>query len=345
MKIRGIRKIVSLSLCFVMGATMASALTACAAPEHTHSWSTSWTSDETHHWHACDGCDEKSDKAEHNWSTGEITTQPTASSDGVKTFTCTVAGCGKTKTESVAFTQEYKNALYSTALKNVADQTIKGIFGSSAEALAKNGRSARKVEDSEDSKTYFSWSVTIVYWLGLLYEDPQFDVTEYPVLLEGEFDYLDDNNNVEFTDYSNKTLFAEFDTANNKINVFMSQIFTKGSSEESYLFFDIAYNFDSETLSSFVLGIGYNNAPGISGGCVEYDGSKCWCIEESDDEFTEYSVAYVGFKNKFDTQRAIKTVTASEEGVNTYAPAATYCFGQWGETVNIVPHSKDSQLA
>ena len=36
---------------------------------------------------------------EHIWNHGEITTQPTVDSEGVKTFTCT--GCGETKTEKV----------------------------------------------------------------------------------------------------------------------------------------------------------------------------------------------------------------------------------------------------
>ena len=37
---------------------------------------------------------------EHIWNDGEITTQPTVDSEGVKTFTCT--GCGETKTEKVS---------------------------------------------------------------------------------------------------------------------------------------------------------------------------------------------------------------------------------------------------
>lgn len=36
---------------------------------HTHSWSTSWSSDETYHWHKCTGCDAINDKAEHTFVT------------------------------------------------------------------------------------------------------------------------------------------------------------------------------------------------------------------------------------------------------------------------------------
>ena len=32
---------------------------------HDHDWSTEWAFDATHHWHACSGCDERADEAEH----------------------------------------------------------------------------------------------------------------------------------------------------------------------------------------------------------------------------------------------------------------------------------------
>ena len=72
------------------------------APSHTHTFSDEWTFDETYHWHAatCEHKDEISDKAAHKWDDGKITTQPTETSKGVKTFTCTT--CKATKTEEVA---------------------------------------------------------------------------------------------------------------------------------------------------------------------------------------------------------------------------------------------------
>lgn len=36
---------------------------------HTHVWSTSWSNDETYHWHKCTGCDAISDKSEHEFVT------------------------------------------------------------------------------------------------------------------------------------------------------------------------------------------------------------------------------------------------------------------------------------
>ena len=73
---------------------------------HEHTFSESWTSNETHHWYAatCEHADEKKDYNEHNWNAGEITTLPTESDEGVKTFTC--QPCGKTKTEDVPKLEE-----------------------------------------------------------------------------------------------------------------------------------------------------------------------------------------------------------------------------------------------
>ena len=34
---------------------------------HTHAWATEWTTDESSHWHACSGCMEKGDEAEHDF--------------------------------------------------------------------------------------------------------------------------------------------------------------------------------------------------------------------------------------------------------------------------------------
>ncbi len=67
-----------------------------------HTFSDRWNSDELQHWHpaTCEHTGERSGAADHAWGPGEITVQPTATSKGVQTFTCTV--CGRTKTEEVA---------------------------------------------------------------------------------------------------------------------------------------------------------------------------------------------------------------------------------------------------
>lgn len=69
--------------------------------EHTsHSWKREYAYDAEYHWLECSGCDATGFKGAHNWDEGTITTQPTETSDGVKTFKC--GKCGATKTAPVS---------------------------------------------------------------------------------------------------------------------------------------------------------------------------------------------------------------------------------------------------
>lgn len=61
-----------------------------------------WQSDENNHWKEYPCCHVHADKAPHNWDTGVIKKQPTCTTAGEKTFTCTV--CNRTKTETVSAT-------------------------------------------------------------------------------------------------------------------------------------------------------------------------------------------------------------------------------------------------
>lgn len=72
-----------------------------ACGKHSHNAAAKWSSDETYHWHVCEGCNEQLDKAEHAWDAGVITKEATFLEDGEKTYTCSV--CKRTKTEAVAY--------------------------------------------------------------------------------------------------------------------------------------------------------------------------------------------------------------------------------------------------
>ena len=61
-----------------------------------------WQSDENNHWQEYTCCHVPADKAPHNWDTGVIKKQPTCTTAGEKTFTCT--DCNRTKTETVSAT-------------------------------------------------------------------------------------------------------------------------------------------------------------------------------------------------------------------------------------------------
>ena len=70
--------------------------------EHVHTFDmTKWSYDNDKHWHSatCAHTDLKKDEAEHAWNEGVITTHPTETTEGVKTYTCTT--CGNTKTATI----------------------------------------------------------------------------------------------------------------------------------------------------------------------------------------------------------------------------------------------------
>lgn len=74
-------------------------LTACNNKKH--NFSSKWEYDETSHWHECmtKKHSDVADKADHTFDAGVVTTQPTETTEGVKTYTCTT--CGNTKTAKI----------------------------------------------------------------------------------------------------------------------------------------------------------------------------------------------------------------------------------------------------
>lgn len=68
-------------------------------PATGHKFSDWVYADETHHTHTCPSCSTE-ETEEHTWDEGVITQEPTATEEGVKTFTC--SKCNETKTEPVA---------------------------------------------------------------------------------------------------------------------------------------------------------------------------------------------------------------------------------------------------
>ena len=113
------RKILAVVLAACMCAGTGMLLSSCGS----HTFKTDWEKDATHHWHACEdaGCGEVSEKAEHTFDEGQITTEATDTAQGVKTYTCTV--CKQTKTEAVTFNglslSQYGAATETAAFQNV----------------------------------------------------------------------------------------------------------------------------------------------------------------------------------------------------------------------------------
>lgn len=65
-----------------------------------HTYGTDWESDnDDDHYHVCSVCSDKADVTPHSYDNGVITTPATETTEGVKTYTCSV--CHHTKTETV----------------------------------------------------------------------------------------------------------------------------------------------------------------------------------------------------------------------------------------------------
>ena len=67
-----------------------------------HDFTNSWTHDDNEHWKQCSRCDAKDDVSPHTWDSGTITTAPTCTKAGKKTYSCTK--CDATKIEPIPAT-------------------------------------------------------------------------------------------------------------------------------------------------------------------------------------------------------------------------------------------------
>ena len=67
-----------------------------------HDFTTSWTHDDNEHWKQCSRCEKKDDVGPHTWDSGTVTTAPTCTKEGEKTYSCTK--CDATKIEPIPAT-------------------------------------------------------------------------------------------------------------------------------------------------------------------------------------------------------------------------------------------------
>ena len=88
--------------CSVCGYVMRTEVLDKLDPSHTHSYPEQWGHDASNHWRECTTCHEKAEQAPHTWDSGTVTTAPTSSKAGEKTYTCTV--CKRTRTETIPAT-------------------------------------------------------------------------------------------------------------------------------------------------------------------------------------------------------------------------------------------------
>ena len=94
--------------------------------EHTyHVWEKSWTFDEESHWLKCSKCDATNFKSAHQFDDGVITTAPTKTADGVKTYKCEM--CGYVKTETVTFEDAHIHSWNEGEVTTPATETEDGV--------------------------------------------------------------------------------------------------------------------------------------------------------------------------------------------------------------------------
>ena len=77
--------------CTVCGYVIRTETIPALASEHTHSYGTAWKYDITNHWHEC-SCGEKTDISQHISNGGVITVPPTATTTGVRVYSCYICG-------------------------------------------------------------------------------------------------------------------------------------------------------------------------------------------------------------------------------------------------------------
>lgn len=112
--------------------------------DHVHKY-TEWQHYSDVHWQVC-SCGAKSNTAPHTWNSGVVTTQPTGSTNGVKTYTCTT--CGRVKTETIA-------ALGYTITVVSADDTMGTVSGGGKYSA---GAAATITATAKDGYEFVKWN-------------------------------------------------------------------------------------------------------------------------------------------------------------------------------------------
>ena len=227
------RKIITLLLTLVLVVAGAFSLVACGG--HEHSASQGWLNDETHHWHACEGCEEKLDKAEHAYSNG-------------------VCACGKTKPNQGGGA-ELTNAELSVVYKQaavgvweeigVSDPTVSGqLLVLTAGEIPDKKTETNDVSQVENIKMNANTLAGFLYMTSLLYANENFAVVN-------DVASFDANVSIGGQTFAQAySLKTSVDTANNKI--YLEVIVTvNGIPQYSYL--EVDFDFTAREILSYRL--------------------------------------------------------------------------------------------
>ncbi len=122
---------------------------------HVHTYSSEWTKDENHHWHAstCSHTDAVSDKAEHTFDDGVLKTEPGAVTTGLITYTCKVCGYEKNVITDALGAQE-NTVSYTGALSRDYDGNSLTLDSSKVERNGNGAISFMYKKESEEDSVY-----------------------------------------------------------------------------------------------------------------------------------------------------------------------------------------------
>ena len=95
------------------------------ATGHTHTFSEAWSSDETHHWHECTGCDDIADMAKHIPSGWIVDREATHSRDGKMHRECKVCGYILEKSVIEAEGSDFDYSAWYYARQQLLNQTFR----------------------------------------------------------------------------------------------------------------------------------------------------------------------------------------------------------------------------
>ncbi len=226
---------VALTICLVFACIC---VIACDQP-HTHTWKTTLSTSDTHHWYACESADcvDVKDMAEHNYTDG-------------------VCICGVEDPSA----QSLSKSELAVAYKSVASQSWLA-FGAGTVVSVQPMAYTSELPETDleekdtpegiklakgDAATMFS----LIYMIGEYYENADFIITDNVISLP-----LVAVNMSQTPCAGTMHLLPTLDKDNNnvKLEMILDLPDMNGMSVSAYYNFDIDYNFDTNTLISFNL--------------------------------------------------------------------------------------------
>lgn len=187
------KKLLSLLVAFSMVLPLGLALTACG-DKHECEAATTWSSDDTHHWHACtdEDCEEVLDKTEHTFTTETV--DATIDADGKITKTCSV--CSKVVETTIPKLVQTKSEMIAVMEQAAKTENYTGDIQSTYSRISNTQNFQIALPENEEYTTYTLQKedgTTLRY----RYENERVDYVHYII--------KDGNNNLEKSLYYDGT--------------------------------------------------------------------------------------------------------------------------------------------